>query len=176
MFDGPNQTCSPPLLRHEIHESYRWSRFDSIGQPIGHAQYTRMLLLKENYILWNHVYAVYQRESKSHLYVTDLRKAHVTIDSLSKMRVKLAVQTLSEKVEKEMKECNKEATEETRNYILACATFWNVFNDPTPIGTGTDQRITQLNDVLKYFDLAGSGCHKSSKTKQIKHNILSLGK
>ena len=23
----------PPLLRHEIHESYRWSRFDSIGQP-----------------------------------------------------------------------------------------------------------------------------------------------
>ena len=36
VFDGPNQTCSnqfPPLLRHEIHESYRWSRFDSIGQP-----------------------------------------------------------------------------------------------------------------------------------------------
>ena len=36
MFDGPNQTCSnqfPPLLRHEIHESYQWSRFDSIGQP-----------------------------------------------------------------------------------------------------------------------------------------------
>ena len=52
----------------------------------------------------------------------------VTIDSLSKMRVKLAVQTLSEKFEKEMKECDKEATEETRNYILACATFWNVFN------------------------------------------------
>ena len=67
------------------------------------------------------------------------------------MRVKLAVQTLSEKVEKEMKGCDKEATEETRNYILACATFWNVFNDPTPIRTGTDQRITQLNDVLKYF-------------------------
>ena len=98
----------------------------SSGHKWEHARYTRMLLLKENYILWNHVYAVYQQESKRHLYVTDLRKAHVTINSLSKIRVKLAVQTLSEKVEKEMKKCDKEATEEKKKlhssmcYILEC--------------------------------------------------------
>ena len=50
------------------------------------------------------MYAVYQRECKRHLYVMDIRKVHVTINSLSEMRVKLAVQTLSEKVENEMKE------------------------------------------------------------------------
>jgi hypothetical protein len=111
----------------------------SSGHKSEHVRYTRTLLLKENYILWNHMYIVYQQECKRHLYVTDIRKAHVIIDSLSKMRVKLAVQTLP-KMLNEMKECDREATEETRNYI--CATFWNVFNDPTPITSGTDQRIT----------------------------------
>ena len=50
VFDGLNQTCSnqfPPLLRYEIHESYRWSRFDSIGQPLrqrGHENGVEMAL------------------------------------------------------------------------------------------------------------------------------------
>ena len=92
-------------------------------------------LINDNYILWNHIYAVYQREIRRHLYVTDIRKAHVAIDSIriSKMRVKLAVHTLSEKVAKEMEECDEEATVETRKYIKACATFWNIFNDPAPM-------------------------------------------
>jgi hypothetical protein len=46
--------------------------------------------------------SIYTREKKIHLYVTDLRKSHVEIDSFSKMRVKLAVQTLSSKVVEEM--------------------------------------------------------------------------
>ncbi len=122
--------------------------------------------------------AVYQRECKRHLYVRDIRKAHVTIDNLSKMRVKLAVQTLSEKVENEMKECDREATEETRNYILACATFWNVFKDPTRIRSGTDQRITQLNDVLKYFMTWQEWLAQKyeKKAEQAKHNISYHGR
>ena len=123
----------------------------SSGQKAEHQRYTRTLLFNDRYILWNHVYAVYQRESRRHLYVTDLRKAHVTIDSVSKMRVKLAVHTLSEKVAAEMEECDEEATVETRKYIKACAKFWNIFNDPTPMKTSNDKRMTELKNVLEYF-------------------------
>ena len=123
----------------------------SSGHKAEHHRYTRTLLFNDNYILWNHVYAVYQRESRRHLYVTDLRKAHVTIDSVSKMRVKLAVHTLSEKVAREMEECDEEATVETRKYIKACAKFWNIFNDPAPIKTSSDGRMMELKDVIEYF-------------------------
>jgi hypothetical protein len=145
----------------------------SSGHKTEHARYTRSLFFKDKYILWNHVYGVYKREIKRHLYVTDLRKAHVTIDSLSKMRVKLAVQTLSNKVAKEMAECDREATEGTREYILACATFWNVFNDHAPIRTSEDPRITQLNGVLKYFMSWHDWLAKKFETKseQAKHFI-----
>ncbi len=64
-------------------------------------------------------------ETKRHLYITDMRKAHVTIDSVSKMRVKLAVDTLSLKVAKEMEACDKKTTEETRKYITMCQMFWS---------------------------------------------------
>ena len=71
-------------LRNNIHSS---------GFKENHPRYTRTLFNEEQYILWDQIYAVYTREKKRHLYVTDLRKSHVEIDSFSKMRVKLAVQT-----------------------------------------------------------------------------------
>ena len=58
--------------------------------------------------------------------MTDLRKAHVNLDNVNKMRVKLAVQTLSSKVIKEMEECENEATEQTQHYLKMCEVFWNV--------------------------------------------------
>jgi hypothetical protein len=97
------------------------------------------------------MYGVYKREVKRHLYITDIQKAHITVDCLSKMRVKLAVQTLSVKVANEMPECDRDVTEGTREYILACAAFWDVFNNHTPIRTSDDPRVTQMNGVLKYF-------------------------
>lgn len=67
------------------------------------------------------------------------------------MRVKLAVHTLSEKVAAEMEECDGEATVETRKYIKACAKFWNIFNDTTPMKTSNDRRMAELENVLQYF-------------------------
>ena len=69
-------------LRNNLHSS---------GHKSEHSRYSRCLFLRDKYILLDHIYAVYRRETGRHLYVTDLRKAHVTIDSVSKMRVKLAV-------------------------------------------------------------------------------------
>ena len=37
------------------------------------------------------IYSVYQRDKNGRLYATDLQSAHVHLDNLSKMRVKLAV-------------------------------------------------------------------------------------
>ena len=45
-------------------------------------------------ILWDHIWDVYQHDRRRHVYSTKLRSAHLSLDSLSKMRVKLAVETL----------------------------------------------------------------------------------
>ena len=87
----------PPHLIKKIRNNIYNSGFKE-----NHSRYSRTLLVDEQYILWDHIYAVYTREKGRHLYVTDIRKSHVEIDSISKMRVKLAVQTLSMKVANEM--------------------------------------------------------------------------
>ena len=78
-FDPPHLIKK---LRNNIHSS---------GFKEKNRRYTRTLHLDGKYILCDHIYSVYLREIKRHLYVTDIRKAHVEIDRISKMRVKLAV-------------------------------------------------------------------------------------
>ena len=75
------------------------------------------------HILWEHVNDVYTREKRRSLYVTDLHCSHINLDNLSKMRVKLAVQTLSPKVADEMKISDHERTSATQEYISACDKF-----------------------------------------------------
>jgi hypothetical protein len=67
------------------------------------------------------------------------------------MRVKLAVQTLSTKVVKEMEECENELTEQTRQYLRFSEVFWNIFNNPKPITDISDSRIAELDAVIQYF-------------------------
>lgn len=97
----------------------------------------------------------------------------MTIDSISKMRVKLAVQTLSEKVAKEMEEWDNVNTKETRTYIRTCDTFWNIFNNPDPIRAPDDERILKLNKTLEYFTNWEKwlGRKYSTKQEQGKHFI-----
>ena len=47
---------------------------------------------------------------------------------------------------------NLKETEKTRNYIKTCEKFWNVFNDPKPLSMIEDTRISQLDEVMKYFE------------------------
>ena len=114
-------------------------------------RYTRTLEKDNKYILWDHIYSVYERDKKRRLYATDLRAAHVNLDSLSKMRVKLAVKTLSGKVREEMAKHENSITQSTQEYIRMCETLWSVFNDSKPIRLLTDHRITQLTEVLDFF-------------------------
>ena len=65
-------------LRNNIHSS---------GFKEKNHRYTRTLHLDGKYILWDHIYSVYLRQIKRHLYVAD------EIDRISKMRVKLTIET-----------------------------------------------------------------------------------
>lgn len=75
-----------------------------------------------------------------------------------------------------MQECECEATEETRNYIKACEKFWNMFNDPKPLSTIKDCRISQLDEVVKYFEDWNSWLCTQNKKKRYKLSTSYLGK
>lgn len=73
------------------------------------------------------------------------------MDTLSKMRVKLAVNTLSQKVADEMKAHENNVTESTQQYITMCHNLWQVFDDRRPISSVRDPRIDTLDTVLSFF-------------------------
>jgi hypothetical protein len=67
------------------------------------------------------------------------------------MRVKLAVQVLNSKVQKEMAKYENEATESTRKFKSNCDALYNVFNDTKSLMSLDDTRIEALDDVLDFF-------------------------
>jgi hypothetical protein len=67
------------------------------------------------------------------------------------MRVKLAVQVLNSKVQKEMAKYENEATESTRKFKSNCDALCNVFNDTKSLMSLDDTRIEALDDVLDFF-------------------------
>ena len=67
------------------------------------------------------------------------------------MRVKLAVNTLSQKVADEMKTHGNNVTECTQQYITMCHNLWKVFDDRRPITSVRDPRIDTLDTVLSFF-------------------------
>ena len=95
------------------------------------------------------------------------------LDSLSKMRVKLAVQSLSAAVAREIELNNHNDTEKTRQYIKACEQVWTVFNDNKPLDRTEDVRFQQLNEAVSFIvnwranieDVYGT------KSEQAKHFI-----
>ena len=93
------------------------------------------------------------RKKKTHIYVTPLRRSHVQLDNLSKMRVKLAVNTLSKGVADEMREHENEVTQSTQEYICICHNLWEIFNGRHPIKTVQDSRIGTLDNVRDHARL-----------------------
>jgi hypothetical protein len=130
-------------LRNNIYNS---------GYKENSPRYTRCLSLNSKNILWEHIYSVYLRDKRRHIFSTDIRCSHVHLDSLSKMRVKLAVHVLNSKVQKDMAKYDNDATGSTQKYILNCETLWNVFNDTKPLTSLEDSRIKALDNVLQFFN------------------------
>ena len=158
----------PPHLMKKLRNNLYNSGFKDKS-----SRYTRAMKRNGKYILWEHIYAVFTREKKRSLFTTDLRNSHIHLDTLSKMRVKLAVQTLSSKVAGDMCKYENEATLSTQEYILNCEKFWKVVNDPKPIRYENDARITILDDVLAYFVewKESLACEYRTKSEQVLHFI-----
>lgn len=156
----------PPHLMKKLRNNLFNSGFN-------HKRFTRHMMNNENYILWDHVNDVYKREKLRNLYVTDLRSSHINLDNLSKMRVKLAVQTLSEKVTSEMSKCDDDNTKATQNYITICSKFWSVFNSAKPLRAKDVEIIQLLDDVVKFFKDWQETLKSQfeTKTEQAKHFI-----
>ena len=156
----------PPHLMKKLRNNLFNSGFN-------HKRFTRHMMKNENYILWDHVNDVYKREKLRNLYVTDLRSSHINLDNLSKMRVKLAVQTLSEKVTSEMSKCDDDNTKATQNYITICSKFWTVFNSAKPLRAKDVEIIQLLDDVVKFFKDWQETLKSQfeTKTEQAKHFI-----
>ena len=136
----------PPHLVKKLRNNFYNSGFKDNSPQI-----TRTLKLNKQYVLCDHIYSVYQREKRRRLYATPLRKAHVELDNLSKMRVKLAVNNLQQKVADEMKAHENNVTESTQQYIAMCHNVWQVFDDRRPISSVRDPRIDTLDTVLSFF-------------------------
>ncbi len=66
------------------------------------------------------------------------------------MRVKLAVQVLNSKVQKDMAKYENDSTESTQKFIINCEIF-NCFNDTEPLLSLEDRRIKALENVLRFF-------------------------
>lgn len=80
-------------------------------------------------LFYGNIYSVYLRDKQRHLFSTNVRSSPVHLDSLSKMRVKLAVQVLNSKVRKDMEKFESDSTISTQIFIYNCQKLWGVFND-----------------------------------------------
>ena len=150
----------PPHLMKKLRNNIYNSGCKDIS-PI----YTRYLLLNSKPILWDHIYSVYQRDKNRHLFATDMRSSHVHLDSVTKMRVKLAVQVLNDKVQKDMEAFDPVCTQSTQLFIHHCNLLWNALNSSTPLFTTTDSRIRDLDKVVQLFDNWRDDLYLLFKTK-----------
>ena len=122
------------------------------GNREDNPRFTRTLTKQGEKIVWEHFIRVYNRDKRRHVCTTKLRKEHVYLDSLSKMRVKLAVQALSSSVARDMELHDQNTTEQTTKYIKACETAWFAFNDNKKLDTVNDERFRKLDEVVSFFD------------------------
>ena len=139
-------------------------------------RYTRYLLLNSKPILWEHIYSVYQRDKNRHLFATDMRSSHVHLDSVGKMKVKLAVQVLNGKVQRDMQAFDPVTTESTQLFIHHCDLLWNVLNNNKPLSTITDSRIQDLDMVLQFLIIGEMIFTSCAKLNLRSHHTLFPGK
>ena len=129
-------------LRNNLHKS---------GDKEINPRFTRLLVKNGKFILWDQIRNVYYRDQKRRMKVTKLNNSSINIDSMSKMKVKLALDVLSRKVGAEMREKENDATLETQKYIEAAACLWDVFSSKEPLSNTADQRLTTQDNVHQYF-------------------------
>ena len=124
---------------------------NSIGDRNESNQFTRLLKRNKQEIFWKHIVSIYDRDKLRHCYVTSLRRSDVFLDSLTKMKVKYAVDVLSNVVASEMQKNDNARTIETQAFLKNCDQLWKVFNDLNRLSDADDERLNKLEEVIQYF-------------------------
>ena len=114
-------------------------------------KFARLLKRDGSYILWKHIESVYEREKKRRARYCKISSAHVHLDSLSKMWVKLAVETLSKEFADDMAMYDIDNTHETQRNINICSELFKVFNSKQPLSSPEDGRLCMLQGAIVYF-------------------------
>ena len=145
----------------------------NIGDKTQNSQFTRKLTRGGQNIIWKNIEDVDERDKKRHCFVTPLRRSHINLDSVSKMKVKLAVEVLSPQICVEMQQQDSLNTVECQKYTENCDKIWKVFNDKKKLAHPGDPRTTALDDVLEYFTSWKTeiGQQFRTKTEQSQHFI-----
>eukprot|EP00112_Aurelia_sp_Birch-Aquarium-sp1_P004779 Seg1542.3 transcript_id=Seg1542.3/GoldUCD/mRNA.D3Y31 product="Transposable element P transposase" protein_id=Seg1542.3/GoldUCD/D3Y31 len=128
--------------------------------------FSRLLKNEGKWIVWKHVEEVQKREQTRRARYTKLTSSHINLDSLTKMRVKLAVETLAIEVADDMFQYDYEKTAETQRYVRASCEMFGVFNSKEPLCDSEDTRMVVLEGGLNYFQSWKESLqHLDKKTK-----------
>ena len=113
----------PPHLIKKLRNNLFNSGFNTESR-----NFKRLLELDDKYCIWQHIIAVRKRETKRLQPITKLKHETVYLDSLRKMRVKLAVNALHESVSNEMREHGSAETVSTQKYCNIVSKLWQSLN------------------------------------------------
>lgn len=133
----------------------------------------RLLKNDGSLILWQHVEAAYEREKCRRARYTKLTSAHVNLDNLSKMRVKLAIETLSREVADDMAVNDNDNTSGTQIYINICCDLFKAFNSKLPLSSVDDERLHTIEGAMHYFISWKSSLSTENKREQATSFITS---
>ena len=114
-------------------------------------RHTRLMVHNDGPLLWNHIEAVRKADQQGPLRTTPLTKEHTNLDSLSKMKNRLAYDIFAQAVQTHMQEHSHAATTATRVYLQQCTTLMEVFQSNEPLRLPEDDRLKQLKEVKEWF-------------------------
>ncbi|RHZ47140.1 hypothetical protein Glove_590g2 [Diversispora epigaea] len=149
-----NDFLRPVYNVHELSAYYR-----SVNPITGEDYNTgeknsRKIILNGKEISWRHIKGVYEY-TKKHVIAktTKFTKKHIYLTSWSKMRVNLAEQTLSKKVEDTLTliEELKEISEETRNFIKYLQIYRQIIHSKINFQLLKDPCIKTLKKIRDWF-------------------------
>ena len=137
----------PPYLIKKLRNN-----LNSSGDKNLNDRYARHLKKDHlHFITWQHVIDVYDRDKRRASYSSPLRKQHVFLDSLSKMKVKYAVDVLSSSVQREMPLNDNNIQKRLKHFVRDCEKLWTVFNDKGNLESPDDEHFVKLTEIIDYF-------------------------
>lgn len=114
-------------------------------------KHTRYMMLEGQPLLWQHVETVREADQSGPLRTTPLTLEHTNLDSVTKMKNKLAFDVFDPSVEIHMLRHNAVNTIATRQYLEKCRILMEVFTSTEPLKYPHDGRIRQIKKVKEWF-------------------------